>query len=158
MLTLSRRTLLGLLAACLTTGALAAAAQESPRVVILGLPTEVKDIEAQLARPTVERVQGVSFSVGAIGSRRVILGKTNAGTVNAAMMAALAIAPSAVFFSGTAGALDPRDELRQVLTVVMRSISDTADGGTPDADLTNIDVASRNAATLTLAVISDLAK
>ena len=42
--------------------------------------------------------------------------------------------------------------------LVIRSITDSADGGTPDAYRTNIDVASRNAATLTLAVIADLAK
>ena len=270
---MSRRTLLGLLVACVVAGSLAAGQEPRP-VAILGVPTEVKDIEAQLRRPTIERVQGASFTVGTIGSRRVILGKTNAGKVNAAMMAALVInryAPSAVFFSGTAGAIDPelrpadvviasaigyhdfgmstaggfvrrptrntvtgdanpavfapdmrllasarrlaptlkfslapgssrvpvvregvivtgdtfvanpaqRDELRQALKasavemegaavaqvcwqlgvpfLVIRSITDIADGGTPDAYRVNIDAASRNAATLTLAVIADLA-
>ena len=272
---MSRRTLLGLLAACLTAGALAGGQAPSRPVAILGVPAEVKDIEARLVRPSIERVQGAPFTVGTIGSTRVILGKTNAGKVNAAMMAALVInhyTPSAVFFSGTAGAIDSdlrpadvviasaigyhdfgmstaggfvrratnnpvagganpavfapdarllasarrlaptlkfdpspgssrvpvvregvivtgdtfvadpaqRDELRQALKaaavemegaavaqvcwqlgvpfLVIRSITDSADGGTPDAYRTNIDVASRNAATLTLAVISDLAK
>jgi hypothetical protein len=94
---MSRRTLLGLLVACVAAGSLAAG--QEPPVAILGVPTEVKDIEAQLVHPTIERVQGAPFTVGTIGSRRVILGKTNAGKVNAAMMAALVInryAPSAV--------------------------------------------------------------
>ena len=39
--------------------------------------------------------------------------------------------------------------------LVIRSITDTADGGTPDAYRVNLDAASRNAATLTLAVITD---
>ena len=267
---MTRRTLLVLFAACLCPCAIASAQAPRP-VVILGIPAEVKDIEARLTSPVIERVQGAPFSVGVIGSTRVVLAKTNAGKVNAAMMATLAInhyMPSAVFFSGTAGAIDPelrpgdvviatsiayhdfgtatargfirrppanpvtgganpafftpdmrllasarrlapglrlasapgatqapvvreglivtgdtfvanpaqRDELRQALKasavemegaavahvcsqlgvpfLVIRSITDTADAGTPDAYRTNIDAASRNAATLTLAVIA----
>jgi adenosylhomocysteine nucleosidase len=41
--------------------------------------------------------------------------------------------------------------------LVIRSITDSANGGTPDAYRVNIDAASRNAATLTLAVIADAA-
>jgi adenosylhomocysteine nucleosidase len=271
---MTRRTLLVLVAACVYPCAFASA-QGSRAVVILGVPNEVKDIEARLANPVIERVQGAPFSVGVIGSTRVVLGKTNAGKVNAAMMATLAInhyMPSAVYFSGTAGAIDlelrpgdvvigatvgyhdfgmstarefirrppvnpvsgganpavftpdtrllaaarrlaprlrfttapgaahapvvreglivtgdafvanpaQRDELRQALKaaavemegaavahvcwqlgvpfLVIRSITDTADAGTPDAYRTNLEAASRNAATLTLAVIADLAK
>jgi adenosylhomocysteine nucleosidase len=271
---ITRRTLLGLVAACLSSCAVASAQGTAAQpVVILGIPTEVKDIEARLSNPVVERVNGAPFSVGVIGSARIVLGKTNAGKVNAAMMASLAIhqyVPSAVFFTGTAGAIDPelkpgdvvigtslayhdfgtstargfirrpptnpvsgganpaafapdalllasarrlvtglrlttapgaaqapvvreglivtgdtfvanaaqRDELRQALKasavemegaavahvcaqlgvpfLVIRSITDTADAGTPDAYRTNIDAASRNAAMLTLAVIADL--
>ena len=63
------------------------------------------------------------FTVSAIGTTRLILGKTNAGKVNAAMMTALAIthfAPSAVFFTGTAGAVDP--ELRPADVVIATEI------------------------------------
>ena len=264
-----------LLAASLFLVAPVSAQKPVPPIVVLGVPAEVKDVEAVLGRPAVERVQGVPFATGVIGSTRVILGKTNAGKVNAAMMTALAIAhfaPSAVFFTGTAGALDPalrpadvviataighhdfgastaggfvrrptnnpasgganpaffppaerllsaarrlaptvkltlapgttrlpvvregiivtgdafvgnpaqRDEIRQSLKasavemegaavgqvssqlgvpfIVIRSITDSADGSTPDAYRTNIEAASRNAATLTLAVIADLMK
>jgi adenosylhomocysteine nucleosidase len=79
-------------------------------VVVLGIPTEVKDVEAQLRSASVERVQGLTFTVGHLGSRRVVLARTAAGKVNAAMVATIVIvnyAPSAVFFTGTAGALDP---------------------------------------------------
>ena len=272
---MTRRTLITLLAASLSLGAPLAAQKPASPVVVLGVPAEVKDVEAELLRPAVERVQGVPFTVGAIGSQRVILGKTNAGKVNAAMMTALAITrftPSAVFFTGTAGALDPelkpgdvviataighhdfgatnatgfvrrptnnpatgginpaffspaetllraaqrlaptvkltaapgttrvpivrdgivvtgdafvgnpaqRDEIRQSLKasaiemegvavaqvstqlgvpfLIIRSITDSADGGTPDAYRTNLAAASHNAAMLTLAVIAQLAK
>ena len=59
---MSRRTLLGLLVACVVAGSLAAGQEPRP-VAILGVPTEVKDIAAQLGRPTIERVQGASFTV-----------------------------------------------------------------------------------------------
>jgi len=272
----TRRTLFVLLAWTLSLCSPAAAQPSAPRAVaILGVPAEVKDVEAQLTGVSIERVQGVAFSVGVIGSTRVVLGKTNAGKVNAAMMAALVInhfAPSAVFFTGTAGAVDPdlkpgdvilgtaighhdfgastpggfvrratnnpatgganpaffapderllsaarrlaptlkfvpapgsthvpavregiivtgdsfvanpaqRDEMRTSLKasavemegaavaqvcwqlgvpfIVIRSITDNADGSTVDAYRTNLEAASRNAATLTLAVIADLSK
>ena len=40
--------------------------------------------------------------------------------------------------------------------IVIRSITDNADGSTIDAYRTNLETASRNAATLTLAVVADL--
>ena len=270
-----RRSLIMMLAASLCLAVPISAQRPAPPIVVLGVPAEVKDVEAALMRPAVEPVQGVPFTAGVIGSQRVVLGKTNAGKVNAAMMTALAIAhfaPSAVFFTGTAGAIDPtlqpadvviataighhdfgattasgfvrrptsnpatgganpafftpteslltaarqlaptvklmpapgstrtpvvrdgvvvtgdafvgnptqRDEIRQSLKasaiemegvavaqvstqlrvpfLIIRSITDSADGGTPDAYRTNLDVASRNAATLTLAVIAHLSK
>lgn len=270
----TRRALM-LLAASLSLSAPMSAQKPAQPVVVLGVPAEVKDVEAELIRPAVERVQGVPFTAGVIGSTRVILGKTNAGKVNAAMMTALAVshfAPSAVFFTGTAGAIDPelkpadvviataigyhdfgaataggfvrrptnnpatgdvnpaffppaegllnaarrlaptvkltlapgstrvpvvregvivtgdafvgdpaqRDEMRRSLKasavemegaavghvstqlgvpfLVIRSITDSADGSTPDAYRTNLEVASRNAAALTLAVITHLTR
>jgi nucleoside phosphorylase len=42
--------------------------------------------------------------------------------------------------------------------LIIRSITDSADGSTPDAYRTNLAVASHNAATLTLAVIAHLTK
>lgn len=272
---LARRTLIMLLAASLSLAVSVSAQKAAPPIVVLGVPAEVKEVEAALIRPAVERVQGVPFTAGAIGSQRVVLGKTNAGKVNAAMMTALAVAhfaPSALFFTGTAGAIDPelqpadvviataighhdfgattadgfvrrptsnpatgginpaffaptewllsaarrlaptvnltpapgstrvpvvrdgvvvtgdafvgnpaqRDEIRQSLKasaiemegvavaqvstqlrvpfLIIRSITDSADGSTPDAYRTNLDAASRNAATLTLAVIAHLTK
>ncbi len=112
-LRLTRRGLLVVLlvAQCATPARFAAGQQGSERpVAILGIPAEIKDVEARLARATVERVQGVPFTVGFIGRTRVILGRSGVGKVNAAMVATLLVshyAPSAVFFTGTAGALDP---------------------------------------------------
>jgi adenosylhomocysteine nucleosidase len=243
-------------------------------VAILGIPTEIRDVEAGLARVTVERVQGVAFSVGFIGQSRVVVARSGAGKVNAAMIATLLVShykPSAVFFTGTAGAVDlqlkpadvvigtsigyhdfgsttekglirrpsrnpltanpnpllfpaderllaaarraartitpgpapgttrvpvvregvivtgdvfvgnpvQRDELHRAMgaaavemegaavaqvgwqlgvpVLIIRSITDTADGGTPDAYRVNIEAASRNAATLTMAVVAQLA-
>jgi nucleoside phosphorylase len=63
--------------------------------------------------------------------------------------------PSAVFFTGTAGALDP--ELKPGDVVIGTSLAYHDFGtSTPDAYRTNIAAASRNAAMLTLAVIADL--
>jgi hypothetical protein len=114
----TRRALFMLSAACLSLAAPVSAQKPPPPIVVLGVPAEVRDVEAAATRPAVERVQGVPFTVGVIGSQRVILGKTNAGKVNAAMMTALAIT-----------------HFR-----------------------TNLETASRNAATLTLAVIAHLTK
>ena len=44
-----------------------------------------------------------------------------------------------------------------VPVLIIRSITDTADGGTPDAYRVNVEAASRNAATLTMAVVRQLA-
>ena len=78
----TRRTLLVLLAASLSLVAPISAQKPASPVVVLGVPAEVKDVEAVLIGPTMERVQGVPFTAGVIGSQRVILGKTNAGKVN----------------------------------------------------------------------------
>jgi adenosylhomocysteine nucleosidase len=45
-----------------------------------------------------------------------------------------------------------------VPVLVIRSITDSADGGTPNAYRVNIDTASRNAAMLTLAIVAQLSK
>jgi len=270
----SRRVLLCFLLTLGVTPGLVIGQENAARpVAVLGIPAEVTDIEARLSRATVERVQGVPFVVGFVGVTRVVLGRTGAGKVNAAMVTTLLVshyAPSAVFFTGTAGALDPelrpgdvivatgighhdfgasleqqfvrrptrnpvtgdvnpmflpaderllaavrravptvtlvpvpgtkrapvireglivtgdafvanpaqRDELHRSLkavavemegaavaqvsaqfavpAIVIRSITDSADGSTPDAYAANRDTASRNAATLTLASIASL--
>jgi hypothetical protein len=60
---MSRRAFIVLIAASLLCCP-AAAQTPSPRtVVILGVPAEVRDVEAQLTRPTIERVRGVPFIV-----------------------------------------------------------------------------------------------
>jgi adenosylhomocysteine nucleosidase len=55
-------------------------------------------------------VRGHSFRVGTLNGRRVVTGRSGVGKVNAALAAAILLAefhPSAMLFSGTAGAIDP---------------------------------------------------
>ena len=54
-------------------------------------------------------MRGHVFRVGTLNGRRVAVGRSGAGKVNAAIVATLLISqfdPAAVFFSGTAGAID----------------------------------------------------
>ena len=87
-------------------------------------------------RATVERVQGVAFMVGFLGQSRVIVGRSGAGKVNAAMIATLLVshyAPSAVLFTGTAGALDL--ELKPADVVIGSSIGYHDFGATTEKGL-----------------------
>jgi hypothetical protein len=113
-LRVTRRTLIGLLAACLSLSSVAAQSPVAPPIVILGVPAEVRDV--------------------------VIATAMNAAAVE---MEGAAVAQVCWQLG--------------VPFMVIRSITDKADGSTVDAYRTNLEVASRNAATLTLAVIADLA-
>jgi adenosylhomocysteine nucleosidase len=82
----------------------------NPSIAIIGIPTEVARIEAALAGVTTRQIRGLVFTVGALGRDRIVLVKSGVGKVNAAMVATLLVdhfVPSAVFFTGTAGAIDP---------------------------------------------------
>ncbi len=79
-------------------------------VAAIGIPTEVTAIEAALANVEVQHVRGLTFTVGSLGNDRIVLARSGIGKVNAAMVATLLAdhySPTAVIFSGTAGALDP---------------------------------------------------
>jgi adenosylhomocysteine nucleosidase len=79
-------------------------------VAAIGIPTEVAAIESALSDVDVQHVRGLAFTVGSLGADRIVLARSGIGKVNAAMVATLLVdhyAPTAVFFSGTAGALDP---------------------------------------------------
>jgi 5'-methylthioadenosine/S-adenosylhomocysteine nucleosidase len=126
-------------------------------VVILGVPAEVRDVEARLTRASAERVQGVPFNVGVIGSRDGIIVTGDAFVANPAQRDEMrrSLKASAVEMEGAAVA-QVCSQLG-VPFIVIRAITDNADGGTIDDYRTNLDAASRNAATLTLAVIADVA-
>jgi adenosylhomocysteine nucleosidase len=79
-------------------------------VAVIGIATEVAHIESALSGVKTQTIRGLAFTTGALGNDRVVLVRSGVGKVNAAMVATLLVdqfAPSAVFFSGTAGAIDP---------------------------------------------------
>jgi adenosylhomocysteine nucleosidase len=85
------------------------AASAQPVVGVLGIPSEVAAVERRLADSHQLAVRGQVFRVGTLAGRRVVVGRSGAGKVNAAFVTALLISrfdPDALFFSGTAGAVD----------------------------------------------------
>jgi len=86
-----------------------ASAQPPPIIGVLGIASEVIAVEQRLTDSREETVHGQVFRVGTLAGRRVAVGRSGAGKVNAAIVATLLIShfsPAAVFFSGTAGAID----------------------------------------------------
>jgi adenosylhomocysteine nucleosidase len=80
-----------------------------PIVGVLGIPSEVIAVERRLADSYELTVRGQVFRIGTLEGRRVVVGRSGAGKVNAAFVTALLVSrfePAAVFFSGTAGAVD----------------------------------------------------
>lgn len=79
-------------------------------VGVLGIASEIAPIEMRLEDSREVAVQGYVFRVGELNGREVVVGRSGAGKVNAAIIATLLIGkfnPSAILFSGTAGAIDP---------------------------------------------------
>ena len=92
---------------CSSSCATAGSAQ--PIVGVLGITSEVIAVEQRLQDSREVTVRGHVFQVGTLNGRRVAVGRTGAGKVNAAIVATLLIGqfdPAALFFSGTAGAID----------------------------------------------------
>jgi adenosylhomocysteine nucleosidase len=85
-------------------------AQPQPIVGVLGIPSEITPLEKRLQNSRETIVRGHVFRIGTVNGRQVVIGRSAAGKVNAAIVATLLLDhfnPSAVFFSGTAGAIDP---------------------------------------------------
>ena len=79
-------------------------------VGVLGIATEIAPIERRLQDSREVAVRGNVFRVGTLNGRKVVVGRSGIGKVNAAIAATLLIGefnPSAILFSGTAGAIDP---------------------------------------------------
>jgi adenosylhomocysteine nucleosidase len=79
-------------------------------VGVLGIATEIAPIEKRLKDSREIPVQGYVFREGTLNGRRVVVGRSGAGKVNAAIITTLLIGqfkPSAILWSGTAGAVDP---------------------------------------------------
>jgi adenosylhomocysteine nucleosidase len=87
-------------------------AGEPPPIVILGaLDSETEPVAAELEGREPLRMPGIRGVAGTLGARRVVVAVAGVGKVNAAMTTALLLerfSPSAVIFSGVAGALDPQ--------------------------------------------------
>jgi adenosylhomocysteine nucleosidase len=79
-------------------------------VGILGIAREIAAIERRLQDTREVNVHGYVFRVGKLNGRSVVVGRSGAGKVNAAIVATLLIEefqPAVILFSGTAGAIDP---------------------------------------------------
>jgi adenosylhomocysteine nucleosidase len=79
-------------------------------VGVLGITREIAPIEQRLQDVREVAVKGYVFRVGTLNGRHVVVGRSGVGKVNAAIVATLLIHqfnPSAIVFSGTAGAIDP---------------------------------------------------
>ena len=79
-------------------------------VGVLGIATEITPIERRLEDSREVVVRGNVFRVGTLNGRKVVVGRSGIGKVNAAIVTTLMIGefnPSAILFSGTAGAIDP---------------------------------------------------
>jgi len=85
-------------------------AQGTQPVAVLGVPLEIVAVEARVAGAETQQIGANVITTGTIDGRRVVVGRTGIGKVNAAAAAAILLErfrPSALIFSGTAGALDP---------------------------------------------------
>lgn len=79
-------------------------------VGVLGIAAEIAPIEKRLQDSREMVIRGYVFHHGTLNGQQVVVGRSGAGKVNAAIIATLLIGhfnPSALFFSGSAGAVDP---------------------------------------------------
>lgn len=102
---------------------------------VLGITREIAPIEQRLTDMREVTVRGYVFRVGKLNGQSIVVGRSGAGKVNAAIITTLLIGefkPRALLFSGTAGAIDPA--LRPGDVVIGTSVaqhdagSQTADG------------------------------
>jgi adenosylhomocysteine nucleosidase len=77
---------------------------------VLGIAREVAPLESRLQGAHDVVVQGYVFREGTLNGRRVVVGRSGAGKVNATIVTTLLISrfnPVSIVFSGTAAAVDP---------------------------------------------------
>jgi adenosylhomocysteine nucleosidase len=100
------------------TGCSARARTQPAPVGVLGITSEIVPIEQRLQDGRDVSVRGFVFRQGTLSGRQVVIGRTGTGKVNAAIATTVLIghfSPTAVFFSGTAGAADPGLRLGDVV-------------------------------------------
>ena len=86
------------------------AALAQPVVAVLGIGEEAAPIERRLQNSREVTVGGYVFRVGRMHGRQIVVGRSGAGKVNAAIVTTLLIGyfkPATLFLTGTAGAVDP---------------------------------------------------
>lgn len=82
-----------------------------PTAILGAFSSEGKLLESRLTDAKVVKIQGISFHVGTLEGRKVVLALTGIGKVNAAMITTLLIdhfGPREVIFTGIAGGLNPK--------------------------------------------------
>src|SRR6185503_7617426 len=93
-------------------------------VGLLRIAREIAPFEQRLQDVREVTVKGYVFRVGMLNGRQVVVGRSGVGKVSAAIVTTLLINqfnPSAILFSGTAGAIDP--SLRQGDVVIGVSVA-----------------------------------
>jgi adenosylhomocysteine nucleosidase len=100
-----------LIVLALFAGQATAFAQQRPGrlIALIGIPAEIAPVEAKLEAPVATPIQGFVFTSGTIDGTRIVTARSGVGKVNAAIVATLLLdhfSPSAVLFTGTAGAVD----------------------------------------------------
>lgn len=82
-----------------------------PVTALLGaFDEEVKLVQQSLTRPRTVTYNGIKFTTGRIGNRKVVVAETGIGKVNAAMTTSLVMAyfkPQQIIFTGIAGGTNP---------------------------------------------------
>lgn len=110
-------------------------APAQPVVGVLGITQEITPIEKRLQDAREVTVQGIVFRTGTLNGRAVVVGRSGTGKVYAAIAATVLIThfkPSAMFFSGTAGGVDPALGLGDVVfgtSVAQHDFGQEAPGG-----------------------------
>jgi len=95
---------------CLAVPGLARADGPAPIAILGAMDTETAPVLAVLDEPSPTSVRGIPCVSASLAGRRVVVAATGVGKVNAALTTTLVVerfAPSAVVFTGVAGALDP---------------------------------------------------
>lgn len=86
----------------------------APLAAVLGVSgSDVAAIEEKLTQATSREIEGVTFTLGSIAGRPVVVAWTGVGKVNAAMVATLLIEhfePTLIIQTGIAGGVDPNLE------------------------------------------------
>jgi adenosylhomocysteine nucleosidase len=88
---------------------LSSATSFAQRIAILGaMPEEVQLLESQLEHPKTKTILGFEFKTGTLNGKKVVIGETGIGKVNASITTTLIIkqfSPKAIIFTGVAGAV-----------------------------------------------------